>query len=261
MFQSRPEQQVAVNEASPLEDKASKNVLQLPAVPALQMEEDEPIQHKQDQVAQLKIHVRSGEKFDSVNKTVAAPRLKKIAEASKVYLVRSMGDIDRMKQNEDVPVLAPKKHLIGEAHSQSQFPQVAADWEWGAQLLIEAYSEHEKLKNQPQADKKRDAEGQQGGENIMYAKAKGLEDTAVKGLTELVNAQIFQDIVTMARNNQKQGEFEKLTTHNLKSIVAIPGKNGMALCNLPDRYAHTCRIRRSTITEASSGAILKGTMP
>ncbi len=216
MFQYRPQQHAAVNEESSSKDKAAKAALQLPAVPAVQRAEEEPIQTKQAQVAQLKIHVASGEQFDSVNKSIKAPRLKSIAEASKIYLVQSMGDIQKMKQNEDVPVLAPKKHLIGEAHSQSQFPQAAEDWGWGAQLVIEAYSEHEKLKNQAQADKKSNAENKQGGENIMYAKAKGLEDTAVKGLASLVNAQIFQDIVTMARNNQKQEEFEKLTTTEFK---------------------------------------------
>src|SRR5882757_1382195 len=190
-----------------------KSGLQLPAVPALQKISNS------EQPAQLKIHVKSGEKFDAPKPTTTAPRLVAIVKSPNIYHVQSMDDMNLMKQQTDVPVLAPKKHLIGEIHSASQFPQVAADWSWAGELLIEAYSQHEKLVSPQQENKKEETKTGATGQDIMYAKAKGLENTAVKGLTNLVNVKLFAPRVQqMAQNNQQPVEFGKMDKNQLKAF-------------------------------------------
>jgi hypothetical protein len=209
MYQSRTRRPAAEQDA--LHSKPSAAGMRLPAVSPLQKTHDAPVQRK--------IHVKSGEKFDGVSKGVTAPKLKAIANSSAIYLVRSMDDVNAMKLQQDVPVLGPKKHLIGESHSASQFTTAVTDWSWGAELLIEAYSQHETLGSPKQDEKKQASANKNGAEDIMYATAKGLENTAVRGLTDLVNAQIFgKDLLQMARNNQKSGEFDKLDKQQFKTF-------------------------------------------
>jgi len=169
-------------------------------------------------VFQRKIHVKSGKKYDSAS-SETDKKTAKIATADGIYLVQSDNDIDKMKRGEDVPVLAPKRHLIGEVHSASRYSDAVAAWGWGAEPLIESYSKHAKLKNPKQTEKKKTS-AKEGvyDQNFIDAMAKGLEDTAVKGLANLVNAQIFgSKALKIANKCQNVNTFTNLDKVQLKT--------------------------------------------
>ena len=145
------------------------------------------------QIVQRKIHVKSGEKFDTTVPEITAPDLVTIAKSPHIFYVQSMADIGRMKASEDVPVLENKKHLIGEEHNQSRFGEAVNNWGWSSQLVIEKYSSHEKLKSPAQEKQKKAAKPSSGqyDEEHIKANATALEDTAAKGLTLATNSKIF----------------------------------------------------------------------
>ena len=170
-------------------------------------------------ITQLKIHVKSGEKFDRTKPETTAPRLVDIANSPNIYYVRSMEDIEQMKASINVPVLANKKHLIGERHEASRFTDAVANWGWAAGMLIEEYSKHEKLKSPLQTEKERSAitEGVYD-QNFVHGKAKALEDTGAKGLTLAVNAKIFGTIMLrLATAFQTQEVFAQTNKAELKT--------------------------------------------
>jgi hypothetical protein len=139
---------------------------------------------------QRTISVKGGKRYSSLPQGYEAPRFKALAESPSLYLVRTQADADRMLQQNDVPVLAPKKHLIGETHIQSRFTDAVKDWAWGAELLIEAYGDNKRLTDSAQQDKRNKPTGSEE-EQLMWRKAKALEDHSAKALTNLVNARIF----------------------------------------------------------------------
>jgi hypothetical protein len=166
---------------------------------------------------QRKIHVKDGKKYDSVSQGINAPRLKAIAESPAIYLVKSQDDINLMKQNQDAPVLAPRKHLIGEVHNASQFTTAVGDWAWGAQLLIEPYGTHGRLVDSQQAQKRKAPTGD-ANEQTMWVQAKALEDTAAKSLTNLANARIFgTKMATLAGRLQTPSTFAAIDKLELKT--------------------------------------------
>ena len=141
---------------------------------------------------QMRVHVRSGKRYEGA-KPETVGKIRDIANAAGTFLVQSDEDIQAMKGGQDAPILAPKKHLIGEHHERSEFTRAVEAWGWGTTMLIEPYSTHERLKNPSEQALRSGARVTEGtyDESFMFAKAQALENTAAKGLTNLVNAQIF----------------------------------------------------------------------
>jgi hypothetical protein len=170
---------------------------------------------------QRKIHVKDGSKYDRVAPELNAPRLKAIAESPAIYLVRSQGDLTLLKQQQDAPVLAPRKHLIGEHHAASQFTTAVGDWAWGAELLIEPYSSHSRLLDSKREEKQRNPTGGPD-EQTMWTQAKALEDTAAKSLANLANARIFGTrMATLATALQTPSTFQNTSAIALKNACAL----------------------------------------
>ena len=173
-------------------------------------------------VVQRKIHVKGGKKYNRVEPTVVAPKLTALATSPNIYYVRSAEDIGKMKASEDVPVLANKKHLIGERHNESSFNTAVANWGWAAGMLIEEYSTHKKLKS-PKQTKKEGTDTTEGtyDQNFVHANAKALEDTAAKGLTLAVNGQIFgAQVLRFATAIQSPETFSQTNKAQLKDACA-----------------------------------------
>jgi hypothetical protein len=169
---------------------------------------------------QLKLKVKDGKEYRSIDGKINAPRLRKLIESSAMYFINSDSEVDNIRDGNNVPVLISKKHLIGEHHSQSNFLNAVRDWGWAASILIEQYSQHQKLKSPLQTE--RESSTSTDGvydEKYLHKNAKGLEDAAAKGLSNAVNSKLFgEKLLQFAQKMQNPRLFASLSVAQIQDF-------------------------------------------
>jgi hypothetical protein len=141
-----------------------------------------------NQTIQRKIRVQDGRVYAAADEGTNQ-RFRRIVQSPATYLARSGQDLHQMKTGNDAPLLAPRKHLIGECHSASQFTTAVHDWAWGAEMLTEAYSSHRRLIDSAKEEKQSAPTGN-ADEQVLWRQAGALEDRGAAALADLVNARI-----------------------------------------------------------------------
>lgn len=128
------------------------------------------------------------------------------------YLIRAVADIVYYTKGIDprIPVLTPKKHLIGESHNASRFDEAVTDWGWpgGAAVMREGLNTHPAMRDLNAEQRTADPEDESFG-------AKPLESTVAKSLAEIVLLRSYMD-----RLERSIGAYE--TNENAIAKLANP---------------------------------------
>ncbi len=116
-----------------------------------------------------------------------------LLSSDKVYLIQSHDDFEQLCNSDPdgIQIVTPKRHIIGEDHTQSRFEEYEERWGWGAGLIHEVNTKH------PTTGIRRDGA------------VKPLEDTIVKHVAVLMHSiEIVQSSAHLIRQISDQLEPE-----------------------------------------------------
>ncbi|CAL1518619.1 hypothetical protein [Chitinophaga sp. MM2321] len=175
-------------------------------------------------VVQRKILLRNNKVYSDIVKEDTGPVIK-MKKSRDNFLMQNLDDISKVNAGkaEDVHILSPHRHLIGETHTASQFAQAVTDWGWGARQLRENLSDN-KLMPHKAGDKLRATKG-----STEYGSLP-LEDTMVKNLAtavisrdDLRNLSQIYKLVALQKIVAEEKEKEKNNEDKIVSLESILG--------------------------------------
>lgn len=126
--------------------------------------------------------------------------LTKAKRDPQAFLVLSADDWARLEKKDmkNIRVLKPARHLIGEYHNKSAFAKAVADWGWGAQFLLEAFTDHALIR-EPAAETKL----KQDAQNPLRG-GKALEDRVAKQILVVNMSEYHVAVLRRLKQKQKQ---------------------------------------------------------